>query len=112
MGRAVGLDRPDDFGAAGSFGIFRVRSRRERRARPVLVFDRLTLRIFQHHTGIERLNFLGAAEYSKSSLSDIDTVTSPALSFTTLKSHDFSHALPCSASGNVGKMPPYTISQS
>jgi hypothetical protein len=35
------------------------------------------------------LNLLGAAEYSKSSLSDIDAVTSPALSFTTLKSHGF-----------------------
>ena len=58
------------------------------------------------------LNFFGAAAYAKSSFNDIDTVTSPLLSFTTLKSHGFSHVLPCSASGNVGKMPPYTISQS
>src|SRR5271169_4077182 len=48
----------------------------------------------------------------KSSVSDIDTVTSSALSFTTLKPQGFSHVLPCSASGNVGKMPPYTISRS
>jgi len=61
---------------------------------------------------VEALNFFGAAEYSKSSLSDIDTVTSPALSLSTLKSHGLSHVLPCSASGSVGKMPPYTISQS
>jgi len=58
------------------------------------------------------LNFAGAAEYSKLSLSDIDTVTSASLSFTTLKSHGFSQVRPCSASGKVGKMPPYTISQS
>jgi hypothetical protein len=58
------------------------------------------------------LNLSGAALYAKSSFSDIATVTSPALSLTTLKSHGFSHVLPCSASGNVGKMPPYTISQS
>src|SRR5205085_11180348 len=52
-GRAVGLDRRDDLGAAGRLGVFRVRSRRERRAGPVLVWDRLGLRIFQHHTRIE-----------------------------------------------------------
>ncbi len=54
VGRAVGLDRRDDLGAAGRFGIFRVRSRRERRAGPVLVVDRLVARIFQHHARIER----------------------------------------------------------
>ena len=62
--------------------------------------------------GLNTLNLPGTAVYAKSSFSDIDTVTSPALSFTTLKSHGFSHVLPCSASGNVGKMPPYTIIQS
>ena len=52
--RAVGLDRRDDFGAAGRFGIVRARSRRERRARPVLVVDCPGLRISQHHARIER----------------------------------------------------------
>ncbi len=58
------------------------------------------------------MNFAGAAEYAKLSLNDIDTVTSASLCVTTLKSHGFSQLLPCSASGKVGKMPPYTISQS
>ena len=53
-----------------------------------------------------RRNFAGAAAYSKLSLIDIETVTSSALSRTTPKSHGFSHVLPCSASGKVGKMPP------
>src|SRR5260370_622190 len=51
------------------------------------------------------LNFLGAAAYAKSSFSDIDTVTSPALSFTTLKSHGFTHVFPSNRRETLRRAP-------
>jgi len=52
----------------GGFRIVRVRSRRERRARPVLVFDRPVVRIFQHHAPIER----GATGFQRDIVSRLD----------------------------------------
>ena len=72
-GRAVGIDRRDDFGAAGSLWIFRIRSRRERRAGPVLVLDRPVLRIFQHHARIER----GAIGFQRHISSRLDARKTP-----------------------------------